>query len=73
MKITQNDKVLRHMQDNGSISSLEAFTEYGITRLSARIADLKALGYAIRSQFETGKNRYGDTVSYVRYSLEDVK
>lgn len=71
MKITQNDKVLRHMNDNGSITTMEAFTEYGITRLPARIADLRAMGYAIRSQFEAGKNRYGDTVSYVRYSLED--
>ena len=71
MKDKQTDKILRHIQDHGSITTMEAFNDYGITRLPARIADLRAMGYAIRSQFEAGKNRYGDTISYVRYSLED--
>ena len=70
MKITQNDKVLRHMKEHGSITTMEEFTEYGITRLAARIADLKASGYAISSAFEVGKNRYGEPVNYARYSLE---
>ena len=41
-KLTQCDKVLRHLRDHGYITSLEAINEYGILRLSARIADLSA-------------------------------
>ena len=39
--MTQTDRVLRHLQDYGSISPHEALAEYGIMRLGARIWDLK--------------------------------
>lgn len=68
-KLTQCERVLRHMNDYGSITSLEAMTEYGIMRLASRISDLKKAGYDIRSVTETSKNRYGEATSYSRYSL----
>lgn len=67
--MTQNEKILRHLQDFGSITTMEAFTEYGCTRLSARIKDLRNDGHRIRTTFETAQNRYGDKVSYARYTL----
>lgn len=30
MKITQCDRILRHLRDYGSITAIEAFSEYGI-------------------------------------------
>lgn len=69
--MTQCDRVLRHMRDYGSITSLEAMKEYGIMRLASRISDLKRKGYAITTQTETGKNRYGEKTSYARYSLTE--
>ena len=71
MRITQTDKIMRHMHDHGSITTMEAFNEYGITRLSARIWDLTAAGNRIKATPETGKNRYGEPVHYTRYSLEE--
>lgn len=68
-KLTQCDRVLRHLEDFGSITSLEAMTEYGIMRLASRIADLKAQGYAIESERVTGKNRYEETTNYSVYRL----
>ena len=59
------------MQDCGSITTYEAFTEYGITRLASRICDLKKDGYRIGKSFETAKNRYGEPVSFCRYLLEE--
>ena len=59
MKITQCDRILRHLKDYGSITSLEAVNEYGIMRLASRINDLRAQGIAIVSEVRTGKNRYG--------------
>ena len=67
--MTQNEKILRHLQDFGSITTMEAFPEYGCTRLSARIKDLRNDGHRIRTTFETAQNRYGDKVSYARYTL----
>lgn len=70
MKLTQKDAVLRHMKDYGSISSIEAFEEYGITRLAARIFELKNDdGIAIHSVPIQSTNRYGDKIIFTRYSL----
>lgn len=68
--MTQRERILRHMRDYGSITQAEAFTEYGISRLGARIYDLKADGIPIKSETVTGKNRYGERTCFARYSLE---
>lgn len=70
-KITQCDKVLRHLKDHGSITSFEAFNEYGILRLASRINDLRAQGIAIVSETASGKNRYGETTHYSVYRLAE--
>jgi hypothetical protein len=57
------------LEDFGSITSLEAMSEYGIMRLASRIADLKGQGYPIVSERVTGKNRYEETTSYSVYRL----
>jgi hypothetical protein len=67
--VTQCERILRHLQDYGSITQAEAVTEYGCYRLGARIWDLKAQGIPIRSERVTGKNRYDEPVSFSRYSI----
>lgn len=67
--MTQCERILRHLQDYGSITQAEAVTEYGCYRLGARIFDLKAQGIPIRSERVTGKNRYDEPVSFSRYSI----
>ncbi len=71
MKITQCERILRHMKDYGSITSLEAVNEYGIMRLASRINDLRAQGIAISSEVAIGKNRYGETTHYAVYRLAE--
>lgn len=68
--MTQCEKILRHMEDYGSISSLEAVNEYGIMRLASRISDLKRMGVPISKETVNGRNRYGEATSYARYSLQ---
>lgn len=68
--MTQKEIVLRHMKEMGSISSFEAFTEYGITRLAARIHDLREDGYNIKASVHDARNRYGKKVRFERYTLE---
>jgi len=71
-KITQCERIIKYMQDFGSISSLEAMRDLGVMRLASRITDLKDSGYIIDSRFESRKNRYGQAVSYKRYFLHDT-
>lgn len=71
MAITQCERILRHLKDYGSITSMEAVTEYGIMRLASRINDLRAEGVAIVSETKTGKNRYGETTHFAVYRLAE--
>ena len=68
--MTQKELVLKHLQDFGSITNMDAFNEYGITRLSAVIFDLRDMGYRIKTNDETRVNRYGVTTTFARYTLE---
>ncbi len=68
--MTQNERILRHLNEQGSITQLEAIKEYGIMRLASRISDLKRDGYRFRVKHETSKNRFGEPTSYARYYLE---
>lgn len=69
MKTTQCDRIIRHLRDYGSITSIEAISEYGILRLASRINDLKRKGHNIVSETATGKNRYGEKIRYSVYRL----
>lgn len=71
IKMTQCEKIVRHLQDHGTISSLEAINEYGILRLASRVNDLKRRGYNIVGEIKTGRNRYGEKTSFKVYKLEE--
>ena len=68
-KMTQCDRILRHLEDYGSINPMVAIQDYGCMRLASRIADLKGQGYEIVSERTKGKNRYGEQTSYCTYRL----
>jgi hypothetical protein len=65
----QCDLILMHILKYGSITHLEAESEYGIARLAARIADLRREGHPITSEMVEGKNRRGEPTHYARYKL----
>ncbi len=67
--MNQNDRILRHLRDNGSITPLDALSEYGIMRLASRISDLRGMGYDISREMVQGRNRYGEATRYARYTL----
>ena len=69
MKSTQCEKVLEYMKRFGSITQIEALQDIGCMRLASRISDLRQQGVAIGRRIKTGKNRYGDTVSFAEYYL----
>lgn len=67
--MTQCEAVLDYMTKNGGITAMEAY-EIGITRISARIFDLRRQGYEIAEENHAVKTRYGRTAHYVRYYLK---
>ena len=69
--LNQKGQVEYYINRFGSITSLEAFQDLGITRLSAVIYDLKKEGYEIHKIPETSLNRFGRKVSFDRYYFAD--
>ena len=69
--MTQCERVLKYLEDFGTINPLQAIADLGIMRLGARIYDLKKAGYKISRQMVAGRNRYGDPVSFAEYRLEE--
>lgn len=72
-EITQEDRVLQFMRDTGSITSWQAIQEFGITRIHAKIFNLKKKGYEITKTTKCSKNRYGDPVHFAVYKLANSK
>lgn len=66
------DLVLMHMKKYGSITHDEADEEYGIKRLSARINELRNMGYSIKTDMISCRNRRGRISNFAKYSLEEV-
>ena len=71
MSKTARDRVLDHLEKYKTITSWEAIQNYGITRLSEYIRQLRRDGYVIASNWTKNINRYGDKVRYVIYELKE--
>ena len=69
--MNQETRIVNYMRDFGSITALDAMRDLGCMRLASRISDLRARGFQIEREMETGKNRYGEKTSYARYRLKE--
>ena len=68
--MSQKERVLDYINKFGSITPKEAFEDLGAYRLSAIIYDLKYKdGYNIKTEMVIGKNRFGETTHYAKYSF----
>jgi hypothetical protein len=72
-KMSLTRRVLNYMLDFDGITSWEAIREFGATRLSAIIFNLRKKGFIIENEWIETKNRYGDNVRFVKYSLNKEK
>lgn len=66
--MSQAEEILKYMKEHGSITPKEAERHIGCMRLSARIFDLRELGYDIDKENITVKTRNGKT-KVARYTL----
>lgn len=69
-KLNQEQVLLNHFAKHKTITSMDAFKLYGITRLSAKIYNLRERGYEIDMVWEEGINRFGNPVKWGRFFLK---
>lgn len=68
-KMTQKQRVLRHLEEYGTIEPMLALREYGIYRLSDVILQLRKSGYGIETKEIKTKNRFNEATRYAKYIL----
>lgn len=69
MKTTKKSLVLKHLQEYGSITSLQAYDLYGATRLSSIIFDLKKEGHNIMTKDLNTLDHLGNKCTFANYML----
>ena len=63
--MSQKKQILRYLQTHRrGITPIDALEKFGCFRLSARISDLRELGYDIRTDREKNKNNEGYHARY---------
>ena len=68
----QSDRVLRYMQTQGSITRAQAMNDIGVANLTAVIDYLRhRVGVPIKTNIVKGTNRYGEKITYAKYSIEE--
>lgn len=72
MSNTQKQRILDYIARNGSITTFEAFTELGITKLTTRISELRRDGYQIDGQKVIVEDAKGKPVMHFnRYTINN--
>jgi hypothetical protein len=69
--MTKTQAVLDWLREHASISSMEAIKQFGATRLSAHIFNLRKAGYDIETVMCEGRDRFGNPTRFARYYLRD--
>lgn len=67
--MTQNDRIMRYLREEGSITQLDALQYLGVYRLASRISDLRKEGVNIKREMVKSINRYGEPMRYAKYTL----
>jgi hypothetical protein len=68
-KLTKEQRIIRHLEDYGTINCIEAFGYYQIYGLSSYIQRLATKGYSFNKKNITVVNRYGEKHKIIQYSF----
>lgn len=64
-------RILEYIIENGSITTTQAQNELGTTELRSRISEIIRAGFPIRKEWQNSRNKFGERVTFVRYSLAE--
>jgi hypothetical protein len=67
--MNQTQAVKAHLMSGKTLTSMEAFSLYGCTRLSDKVFRLRKSGLNIQTIMVEGETRYGTPCSYAKYKL----
>lgn len=67
--MTQKETVLKHLKENGGLTPMVAFREYGITRLGGIVYFLRKDGHKIETRIIEVKDRHGHKCRVAEYTL----
>lgn len=68
IKETQNQMIIRYLEEFGSLSAWEAMRDLGVMRLASRIHEIRKSGIAINGEMHQTRNRYGEKIRYMIYT-----
>ena len=72
--MSKQNAILMHLEEKGNITSWEAIKEYGATRLSAIIYNLRhKYGMDIDNEWIDFADRFGNKSRYVKYNYNKDK
>lgn len=66
---SQNDRILKYMERNQGITTMDAFMFLGVTRLASRIHEIREAGIDVRTADIKVLTRQGNLVTVTEYSL----
>ena len=69
----QQRRILGALERGEMLSSRKAWDYYGVARLSARISELRRMGYPIHSYRREVLNQFGEETHYYEYYLKGEK
>ena len=67
--MSQNEQVLKYLKTHVGMTSWQAIEKFRITRLGARISDLRSMGYNIVSVSKTHVSKDGKKSHFTEYRL----
>ena len=65
--MNQCERILKYLDEHGSITRAEAMSECGIANFTARVSDLRRDGVAQDVETVIKKNKDGETIAYGVY------
>lgn len=68
--MSQKLRILKYLEENKTITTLESVMQLGITDPQHYIMELRNEGYNITDKWINGTNRVGRKIKYKRYRLE---
>ena len=71
--MTQREAILQYIEEFGSITPMQAYSDLGITKLATRISEMRKDGMTFKIETVYVKNRYGKTVPFAKYSFAEAK
>ncbi len=67
--MTQEQRILQHFENKSTLTSLEAWKNYGVARLASVINVLRKRGVKIESIRADGFNKFGERTHWTIYKI----